>query len=264
MTEQTRKICFVISPIGDKGSETADRSDQVFNFIIQPIAQECGYDAVRADQIDKPGVITSQIISHILADPLVIADLTGYNPNVFYELALCHAFRRPVVQIMQEGHPLPFDVAGQRTVFLDHKHLGSVDQAKKKLTAQIKAVEKDPGQVDNPITAAVTFESLRGSSEPMQKTVIEILDMVRGIRGEVSELSNRLPGDINRMIRHHLSPPDIVFRHGQRTIRSGGTILRSFVEAKSPDEVAGSRRVNRPRNLRSEEEDEQEYEEESP
>ena len=40
-------------------------------------------------------MITSQVLQHVTEDALVVADLTGRNPNVFYELALRHAIRKP-------------------------------------------------------------------------------------------------------------------------------------------------------------------------
>jgi len=69
---------------------------------------------MRADELAEPGIITSQVIQHIVDDQLVIADLTERNPNVFYELALRHALRKPVVQIIHRGEAIPFDVAGMR------------------------------------------------------------------------------------------------------------------------------------------------------
>src|ERR1043165_4065514 len=77
------KICFVIAPIGVPDSDTRKRSDQVLKHVIRPAAISCGYKAIRADQIDKPGLITSQVIQHIVTDALVVADLTERNPNVF-------------------------------------------------------------------------------------------------------------------------------------------------------------------------------------
>ena len=91
MTE--KKKCFVITPIGEDGSETRRRADQILRHVIAPAAEACGFETVRADQIAEPGLITTQIIQHIIDDPLVIADLTGSNPNVFYELAVRHAIR---------------------------------------------------------------------------------------------------------------------------------------------------------------------------
>src|SRR4051812_30411064 len=97
------KTCFVISPIGDIDSDIRKRSDQVLKHVIQPAVTSCGYVATRADQISEPGMITSQVIQHIANDSMVIADLTGRNPNVFYELAIRHALRKPYLQLIENG-----------------------------------------------------------------------------------------------------------------------------------------------------------------
>src|SRR5215510_5518346 len=89
------KTCFVIAPIGEADSTIRKRPEQVFKYVVEPAARECGYQALRADQIPQPGMITTQAIQHVVEDPLVIADLTGRNPNVFYELAVRHAIGKP-------------------------------------------------------------------------------------------------------------------------------------------------------------------------
>lgn len=98
-----KKICFVISPIGEEGSETRERSDKVLKYIICDSVEQLGYEVVRADKISEPGIITTQIIEHIIDSDLVIADLTDKNPNVFYELALRHAIRKPLIQMIMKG-----------------------------------------------------------------------------------------------------------------------------------------------------------------
>jgi hypothetical protein len=80
-------------------------------------------EPTRSDKLGEPGIITSQVIKRITEDDLVIADLTELNPNVFYELAIRHMIGKPLVQIMEKGHRLPFDVAAARTVFIDHRDL---------------------------------------------------------------------------------------------------------------------------------------------
>jgi hypothetical protein len=155
----TKKNCFIISPIGEEVSEIRKRADQVFKHILTPAAQSCGYDPIRADKISEPGIITSQVIQHIVDDPLVIADLTGMNPNVFYELAIRHAIRRPLVQIVNKGDKIPFDVAGMRTIPVDHHDLDSVEEAKAEIQKQIKAVEgKEPDQIESPISVSVEIQ----------------------------------------------------------------------------------------------------------
>jgi len=190
MTKQkTIKTCFVISPIGEEGSETRERSGKILNHIIKPVVKKIGYNPVRADEISEPGIITSQIIQHLIDDDLVIADLTGHNPNVFYELAVRHAIRQPVVQIIQKGERIPFDVAGTRTIQLDHCDLDSVAQCEEELEKQIRSVEKDPREVDSPISIAIDIKSLRQSDDPMEKNMAEITSILQDIYSMVSDIS---------------------------------------------------------------------------
>lgn len=188
MSQDNNKICFVIAPIGDEGSDTRRRSDQVLNHIIAPAAEECGYKTIRADKISEPGVITSQIIQHLLEDSLVIADLTGRNPNVFYELAIRHAIKKSVVQIIQSGELIPFDVAATRTIQVNHQDLDSVAKCKEELINQISSVEKDPSLVDTPISIAIDLKFLRQSDNPLEKSNAEIISMLQDLKNLTGEM----------------------------------------------------------------------------
>lgn len=155
MTSKSKKQCFVISPISKKGTAIRKRSDKVLKKIIEPAAQECDYNVIRADMIPNPGLITSQIIRHLLEDPLVIADLTKHNPNVLYELAFRHVLKKPVVQMIKDGQKLPFDVAAIRTIFYNDNKPKSFADSKKELVKQIRSVENDPTQVDAPFSPTI-------------------------------------------------------------------------------------------------------------
>jgi len=186
------KMCFVIAPIGDAESDTRRRSDQILKHIIAPAAESCGYKTIRADQISEPGIITSQVIQHIVDDPLVIADLTGRNPNVFYELAIRHAIKKPLVQIIKKGEAIPFDVAGTRTVHVDHHDLDSVEDAKKEITKQIKATEKDAGKVDTPISAALDLKILRQSDNPEERSLADLVSAISDLRAGLLAIERRI------------------------------------------------------------------------
>jgi hypothetical protein len=188
----TQKICFVIAPIGEAGSDIRKRSDQVLKHVIAPAVETCGYDALRADQISEPGMITSQVIQHIVDDPLVVADLTGWNPNVFYELAIRHALRKPLVQMIKRGEQIPFDVAGTRTVYVDHKDLDSVEEAKAEIEKQVKALEKDPSNIETPISVSLDLQLLRQSENPEQRSLGDLLAVITELRSGLSSLEKRL------------------------------------------------------------------------
>ena len=186
------KICFFISPIGKEGSPERKRSDQVIKHIIEPIADsKFGYKVIRADQIGKPGIITSQVIQHVLESELVIADLAFRNPNVFYEVALRHLIRKPFIHMIEEGETIPFDVAALRTIYLDHKDLDSADRARQQLNDQIEAIHADPENVESPVTQAIDVRMLRGSGKQTEQYLGEIMDMLSGIKAQIAEFKDQ-------------------------------------------------------------------------
>ena len=191
MTEN-EKLCFVISPIGDQNSETRKRSDQVLRHIVRPAADICGYKAVRADEIDKPGIITSQVIQHVVNDDLVVADLTERNPNVFYELAIRHALRKPLVQIIQKGEAIPFDVAATRTIHVDHTDLDSAEAAKNEIVKQIEALKTDSSDIETPISVSLDLQLLRQSEKPEERSLADLVAAVVDLRASLSKVELRL------------------------------------------------------------------------
>ena len=193
------KTCFVIAPIGEAGSETRKRSDLVLKHIISPAVEQCGYDPLRADQIAEPGLITSQVIQHIIDDPLVVADLTERNPNVFYELAIRHALRKPLVQIINRDEQIPFDVAGTRTIPVDHRDLDSVEFAKGEIVKQIDALEKTPHEIETPISIAIELKFLRQSDNPEERSLAEILSSLTEIKAELGNVQKSVVVDRDLM-----------------------------------------------------------------
>lgn len=73
---QFEASCFYIAPIGEEGSEARKHSDLFLGSFVEPALEEFGLKVVRADSIDKPGIITRQIIEYIMRSRLVIADLS--------------------------------------------------------------------------------------------------------------------------------------------------------------------------------------------
>ena len=177
-----KKICFVISPIGEDDSDTRKRSDQVLKHIITGPIEQLGYEVIRADKISEPGIITHQIIQHIVDAPLVIADLTERNPNVFYELAIRHAIRKPLVQLIKKGELIPFDVAATRIIQFDLQNLDSVDAAKLEITAQVKSLEAGKNDTDNPISVSLDLKMLKESGDPEERSLADIVEAISDLR----------------------------------------------------------------------------------
>lgn len=148
--------CFYVTPIGEEASEQRKHSDLFLGSIVEPALEQFGLKVVRADAIDKPGTITRQIIDYLLRSRLVIVDLSFQNPNVFYELAIRHAARLPVVQIIRATDRVPFDVQQMRTIRIDTSDIYSlvprIDTYRSEIANQVRRALEDPDSVDNPIT----------------------------------------------------------------------------------------------------------------
>jgi hypothetical protein len=158
------KDCFIICPLGSENSDIRMKSDKLLKHVFIPVLEKTMYNAIRADQIPKVGFITSQIINLLIECPLVIADLTDSNPNVFYELAIRHAVRKPYIQVISKGQKIPFDLSGIRTIEIDLQDLDSVEKAKIEIENQIKEFSK--GHIpDSPVSVASSAKLLQKDSD---------------------------------------------------------------------------------------------------
>jgi hypothetical protein len=91
-------------------------SNLVFAAVISPLAQGAGYRVERADTTLNLRAIMQDVVRGLQEAALVIADLTGRNANVFYELGLAHVMDRPTLLLAQSTNDIPFDLKAYRTV----------------------------------------------------------------------------------------------------------------------------------------------------
>lgn len=145
------KKCFIICPIGKENSETRKRSNKVYDHLLKPVCESLGYDLIRSDKIASAGKIDIEILNYLDSAELAIADLTGLNPNVFYELGYREAKGLPCVQIALEGTELPFDRLTFRTQFYSISDLDKVEEFKTILKKVIQNVESK-STIDKTIT----------------------------------------------------------------------------------------------------------------
>jgi len=120
-----KKSAFVLMPFREDLNE-------VYDFLISESLEQAGYTARRADDIKSQSNILEDIIQNIAHSDLIVADLTGANPNVYYELGIAHALQRKVILMTQEITELPFDLRSYRVIGYD-THFSKMNQAKKQL-----------------------------------------------------------------------------------------------------------------------------------
>lgn len=134
------KTCFVVTAIGSPGDATNKHANKVLRNLIQPVCEELGYNVVRVDQESSSGNINDSIINHLKHDHLVIADMTGHNPNAFYELGFREALNLPMIPIIHHGESLPFDVSSNRTIMYSLE-VEDIDVAKTQLHEMIESFD---------------------------------------------------------------------------------------------------------------------------
>ncbi|MGG6265485.1 SUMF1/EgtB/PvdO family nonheme iron enzyme [Leptolyngbya sp. AN03gr2] len=122
--------CFVIMPFRDPFND-------YYKNIIKPAAESVGYEVIRADEVYHPTAFIQTIWDCILKADVVIAEMTGMNPNVLYELGLCHAINRTVIMITQKIDDVPSDLRHINNIRYDTTRAIWVDDLKRAIQRMI-------------------------------------------------------------------------------------------------------------------------------
>lgn len=157
------KTCFIITPIGPDDSIIRRQADGVIDAVIEPVLENLGFKVTVAHRMHEGGSITNQVIQNVINSELVVANLTGLNPNVMYELAIRHAIRKPLIQICEKDTNLPFDISEQRTIFYTNDMKGTVE-LKASFEAMVDRALKGE-KTDNPIYRAIQSDIIINSTE---------------------------------------------------------------------------------------------------
>lgn len=162
------RTCFVVGPIGKRGSKERIHADALFNKIIKPAFASIkkNLHVVRADHISTPGMIDSQIVTHLIEARLVIADLTTRNPNAFYELGIRHMANLPVIHIYKRGEKIPADVSLFRAVEISYSSAVAIGKSRVELAKAIEAALHPRFAVENPVTQSKGFQRLLNPPPP--------------------------------------------------------------------------------------------------
>jgi len=111
-----KKLIFVLTPFNEKYNKTYE--------IIKKTCNKAGFDCRRGDEERVSGHILRHIMNEILRARIVIANISGRNPNVMYELGICQAIGKPVLLISESGYDIPFDISVSRIlIYQSRLHL---------------------------------------------------------------------------------------------------------------------------------------------
>jgi hypothetical protein len=175
------KLCFVIGPIGDSGTDIRRHADWLLRGIIKPVfaTDFPDFKVERADEIVAPGSINAQVINRLMDAPLVIADMSQHNANAFYELAIRHMVRLPTIHMIQKAWKIPFDVAPYRAIPFSYDDFDGLEAARVDLKTAVEEVTKPGFIVENPVTHARARFEIDQHATPAMRAIADEVALLR-------------------------------------------------------------------------------------
>ena len=168
-------ICFVVMPYGIKslldGSGRHYDFDKAYRVIIRRAIRDAGMKPYRADEEVGSGLIHTDMFRDLRDRPVVLADLSLENPNVFYELGIRHVMADSgTVLICREGASLPFDVGLSRVIFYKYDGTSLDWEEVERVTPIVVAAlqEARRGKPDSPVHALLPGTVLRAVATAQQ------------------------------------------------------------------------------------------------
>lgn len=140
-----RNCVFVLMPFKDERNLQAVYADH-----IKAPLEERGFQVGRADNVYEVGDLMQQIWSNINRAAVIIADMTDKNPNVFYEVGVCHALGKSVILLSQDIDDVPFDLRSLRVIVYDYTPRGTRELEKRLMQT-----------IDNVLTSATSLPQRR-------------------------------------------------------------------------------------------------------
>ncbi|SHM99106.1 hypothetical protein SAMN04488057_10590 [Cyclobacterium lianum] len=145
------KRCFVIGPMKDMS-----RLSLLARKIVEPLVRPHGFTVITPEE-GNIGSVMDQVLLYLEQADILVADLTGNNPNVMYELGIYHSFGKPSLIVKDssyanEQEQTPFDIAAYR--FLDLP-LEDIESSRALLKPRLEEIIRVLGEIDwfpNPVT----------------------------------------------------------------------------------------------------------------
>lgn len=137
-------ICFTIMPFGG-------HFDSYYSQIYCQAIRNCNLEPRRVDDLSRPSSIVGDIWDLTRKAKMILADLTGKNPNVLYELGLAHAITKPAILVAQSLDDIPFDLKDLRIIIYDKNEHNWGERLKIKIESAIRETLASPDEAISPV-----------------------------------------------------------------------------------------------------------------
>lgn len=173
--------------------------DTYYESIYCPAIESAGLTPRRADDLMRPSTIVHDIWEYTREAKIVLADLTGQNPNVFYELGLAHAIAKPAILLTESLNDVPFDLRALRVIEFNKSAPNWGALLKEQIQQSLKEVLRSPLESVLPAFLNVNAQRGKPAVTEHQKELLEIRQDVERLRNEMSRRHSVWPRSLNRL-----------------------------------------------------------------
>jgi hypothetical protein len=183
---KSKDMCFTIMPYGGW-------FDDYYDSVYRPAIEKTGLLPKRADDLYRPSTIVNDVWTYTREAKIILADLSGKNPNVFYELGLAHALAKPAILITESVDDVPFDLRALRILGYSKHQPNWGEELAEKITQSIKEVLAAPLQAVLPAFLAVRNEPKPKAISAQEKAYLQLKKEFDLLRQEVNRSSTSFP-----------------------------------------------------------------------
>lgn len=165
--ESITNTCFVVMPFHSLFGAEYER-------VLRPAIKNVGLECKRGDEIYTHQSIVQDIWKSIRGARVIVAELSGRNPNVMYEIGMAHAIGKPIVLLTRDQEDVPFDLRALRYIYYDPNNPFWGQDLQSDLTKVLRKILDEASLASNlaGITVEVTLPP--APSAPLPETAVEI------------------------------------------------------------------------------------------
>lgn len=212
--------CFVIMPFGTKpvGSEQVD-FDIIYKEIFKPAVEDVplpppekgNLRAARTDQDFFAGDIGQEMFQYLNNSRFALADISGLNANVLYEIGVRHAVRQSGTVIFRQGDAairpdIPFDINHIKAFPYSYRPRENAEEARQ-LIRRVLRESLEQNRIDSPVQIALKAQREEPKREEVQDLLLQAENAVRDFNrpGAIAKLRQALAvGQGNALVHMRL------------------------------------------------------------
>lgn len=161
--------------------------DDYYESIYVPAIESAGLTPRRADDLYRPSAIVNDIWTMTKEAAIILADLSGKNPNVFYELGLAHALTKPAILVTEAMEDVPFDLRSLRVIVYEKNEPNWGDILGEKIENAIREIVASP--LDSVLPTFLKVKETKKTVSKEEKDLISLRQDMDLIRHQIQAIS---------------------------------------------------------------------------